>query len=234
MPDNITIHFHGHSCFAIDHRSHRLLIDPFITGNPAATVDAASLTPTHIILTHGHGDHLGDTVDIARRSEAEVIATFELANYLKDQGLEKVLDLGVGGGRDVDFGRVKFTIAHHGGGGPEGEYLGSAAGVVLTIGGREIYHAGDTALTYDMKLLAEMHSIAVAMVPIGDNYTMGVKDAIRAIDFVRPDVAIPMHYNTFELITVDPEEFAAGVRALGVDGVILEPGESYRLEAIEG
>lgn len=234
MPDNITIHFHGHSCFAIDHGPHRLMIDPFLTGNPAARLEAESVNPTHIILTHGHGDHLGDTVDIAGRTGAQVIATFELANYLKDQGLEDVLDLGVGGGRDVDFGRVKFTIAHHGGAGPDGRYLGSAAGVVVTIGGREIYHAGDTALTYDMKLLAEMHSIAVAMVPIGDNYTMGLRDAIKAIEFVRPDVAIPMHYNTFDLIEVDPEEFAAGVRALGVDGVILEPGESYSLEATEG
>ena len=234
MPDNITIQFHGHSCFAIEHGSFRLLIDPFITGNPVATVEADALDPTHIILTHGHGDHLGDAVDIARRTGAQVITTFELANYLKEEGLDDVLDMGVGGGRSVDFGHVKFTIAHHGGAGPDGRYLGAPAGVIVTIGGREIYHAGDTALTLDMKLLAEMHAIAVAIVPIGDNYTMGVRDAIKAIEFVRPGVAIPMHYNTFELIEADPEKFSEGVRALGVDGVVLDPGESYRLEATEG
>ena len=229
MSDNITIHFHGHSCFTIELGEHRLLIDPFITGNPVAKVSADDLDPTHIILTHGHGDHLGDTVEIAKRTGAQVLTTFEAANYLKDQGLENVRDYGVGGGGAVDFGRIKFTIAHHSAAAPDGTYLGTAAGVIVTIGGREIYHAGDTALTYDMKLLAELHSIAVAMVPIGDNYTMGVRDAVKAVEFVRPDVAIPMHYNTFELIAADPEEFAAGVRSLGVDGVILEPGQEYSL-----
>lgn len=234
MADNITFTFHGHSSFSIRYRSWHLLIDPFLTGNPVAVVDAGSLEPTHIILTHGHGDHLGDTLDIANRTGAQVITTFELATYLKEEGLTDVLDLGIGGGRVVDFGRISFTIAHHGSAHPDGRYMGVAAGVVVGIGGREFYHAGDTALTNDMKLLAELHDIDVAMVPIGDNYTMGVPQAIMAVDFVGADVAIPMHYNTFDLIRADPEEFVRGVEQKGATGVVLEPGGEYVIEATEG
>ncbi len=227
MADNITITFHGHSAFSIEHGSYHLLIDPFISGNPVAVVDAESLDPTHIILTHGHGDHLGDTVDIAKRNGAQVIATYEVANYLKGEGLEDVLDLSIGGGRDVDFGRITFTIAHHGSAHPDGRYMGVAAGVVVAIGGCEIYHAGDTALTYDMKLIDEFHDIDVAMVPIGDNYTMGIPQAVRAVEFVGARAAIPMHYNTFDLIQADPEAFAEGVRKIGAVPIILEPGQKH-------
>lgn len=230
MESDIRLTFFGHSAFQITYADWRILIDPFITGNPAATTGAEGMDPNFIILTHGHGDHLGDTVELAKRTGATVITTFEAANYLKGKGLEYVIDLGIGGGRAVEFGHVKFTIAHHGSCAPDGTYTGAAAGVLLTIGGKEIYHAGDTALTYDMKLLAEMHSVDVAILPIGDNYTMGVRDAVKAVEFVNPRVAIPMHYNTFPIIQVDPEEFRAGVEAQGKTCVILAPGESWVVE----
>lgn len=226
MDSDVRLTFLGHSAFQIDHAAWKILIDPFITGNPAAAVKADALEPTHIILTHGHGDHLGDAVDIAGRTGATVIATFEVANYVKEKGIEYVLDLGVGGGRSVDFGHVKFTVAHHSSS-FEGRYMGVAAGVLVGVGGKVIYHAGDTGLTYDMKLLGEMHTIDAALLPIGDNYTMGVRDAIRAVEFVNPAVAIPMHYNTFPVIQADPEEFRAGVRELGKECAILAPGEDY-------
>lgn len=230
MQSDIRILFHGHSAFQIDHKSWCVLIDPFITGNPVATIEAATLNPTHIILTHGHGDHLGDTIEIAIRTGATVITTYEVANYLKAHGLENVADLGVGGGRNFEFGRVKFTIAHHGSAAPDGTYMGAAAGALITIGGKTLYHAGDTALTLDMKLLGEMHSVDVAMLPIGDNYTMDVVDAIKAVEFVNPKVAIPMHYDTFPIVQADPEAFRAGVEALGKQGVILKPGEEFVVE----
>lgn len=231
MERDIRLTFHGHSAFQIDHGEWSFLIDPFITGNPVATADADALNPTHILLTHGHGDHLGDTIEIAKRTGAQVISTFEVINYLKKQGLENVADLAVGGGRNFDFGRIKFTIAHHGSAAPDGTYLGTAAGILLNIGGRTIYHSGDTALTLDMKLLGEMHSIDVAMLPIGDNYTMGVTDALKAVEFVNPRTAIPMHFNTFPVVEADPNEFKAGVEAQGKECVILSPGESWTLAA---
>ena len=234
MADNITITFHGHSSFSIEYGSYHLLIDPFISENPVAVIDAESLDPTHIILTHGHGDHLGDTLDIAKRSGAQAIVTYEVANYLKEEGLEDVLDLAVGGGRDVDFGRVTFTIAHHGSAHPDGRYMGVATGVVIGIGGCEFYHAGDTALTYDMRLIDEFHDIDVAMVPIGDNYTMGIPQAIRAVEFVGAAAAIPMHYNTFDPIKADPDAFAEGVRKLGATPVILSPGQTHTVQSREG
>ena len=233
MSSKIHLTFLGHSAFNIRYGEWNILIDPFITGDPAAegaSIEAEDFNPTHIILTHGHGDHLGDTISIAERSGAEVIATFECANYLKKKGLEKVADMGIGGGRNFPFGRIKFTIAHHSSSAPDGTYMGNPAGVLVTIGGKTIYHAGDTALTYDMTLLGEMHDVAVALLPIGDNYTMDVRDAIRAVEFVDPAVAIPMHYNTFEVIEADPEVFREGVEKLGKEAVILNPGETWSLE----
>lgn len=231
MSDAIRITWHGHSCFLIEHGDSSILIDPFLSGNPVATIGPDQVDPTHLIVTHGHGDHLGDTVAIAKRTGCEVITGFELAEYLKGEGLASVSDLGIGGGRDYSFGRVTMTIAHHGGALPSGAYGGGPAGVVVGIGGREIYHAGDTALTYDMRLLAEMHEIAVAIVPIGDVYTMGPEAAVRAVEFVDAEVAVPMHYNTFEAIAVDADRFRSGVEGLGKRVEVPNPGESFTIEA---
>ena len=232
MSSEIHLTFLGHSAFSIKYGEWHLLIDPFITGNPAsafASMSRPALDPTHIILTHGHGDHLGDTIAIAERTGAEIITTFECANYIKGKGLENVADLGIGGGRNFPFGRVKFTIAHHSSSAPDGTYMGNPAGVLLFIGGKTIYHAGDTALTYEMKLLGEMNQVDVALLPIGDNYTMDARDAVKAVEFINPSVAIPMHYNTFPIVEADPEVFRAGVEAQGKQGVILNPGETFSI-----
>jgi len=229
MPSDLTLTFIGHSAWRIVHGDHDILIDPFVTGNPSATIKAEDLHPTHIILTHGHGDHLGDAIDIAKRSGAEVISTFELANYLEEEGVEKSVGMGIGGAHEFAFGRLKFTIAHHSSSAPDGRYLGNPAGVILTIGGRNIYHAGDTALFLDMKLIGERTPLDLALLPIGDFFTMGIDDAVTAVEFLSPKVVIPMHYNTFPPIAVDPQEFRAKVEANGGTAMILEPGESYSL-----
>lgn len=231
MPSEISLTFLGHSAWRIVHGDHDILIDPFITHNPVATLKAETLKPTHIILTHGHGDHLGDTVEIAKRTGAQVITTFEVANYCESKGCENPVGMGIGGSHQFDFGRVKFTIAHHSSSASDGTYLGSPAGVLLMIDGRTIYHAGDTGLFLDMKLIGERHPIDVALLPIGDYFTMGVEDAVVAVDFLNPKVAIPMHYNTFPPIQADPQEFASGVKAGGRTAVILNPGETHVIQA---
>ncbi len=233
MTKDITLQFLGHSAWLVTYDTYKFLIDPFITDNPVATVKAEELNPTHIILTHGHGDHLGDTVAIAKRTGAKVITNFEVANYLRDQGCDILADLSTGGGRNFDFGRVQLTIAHHGSAAPDGRYMGTATGVLLKLGGKTIYHSGDTGLFLDMKLIGEMHSIDVALLPIGDHYTMGIDEAVKAVEFLHPKITIPMHYNTFPPIEVDPEQFRSRVEAQGQKALILQPGETYHL-VLEG
>jgi L-ascorbate metabolism protein UlaG (beta-lactamase superfamily) len=236
MAEDLTLTFLGHSAWRITNGGTDILIDPFITGNPSAEkagIHAAELNPTHIILSHGHGDHLGDTVAIAQRNGAQVIAVFELVNYLRRQGIDdaQLWDMASGGGHDFDFGRVKFTVAHHGSATDDGEYLGPAAGIVLTIDGTTIYHAGDTALFSDMKLIAQRNSIDIALLPIGDNFTMDIDDAVTAVEFLNPKLAIPMHYNTWPPIAADPGEFRSKLEARGFKAHILHPGESYQVRA---
>ena len=229
MSHAISLTFLGHSAWRIRHRDADILIDPFITGNPAANVRAADLSPTHIILSHAHGDHLGDTVEIAKRSNAQVIAVFELAEWLGAQGCN-AWGMSIGGGRNFDFGRVKFTLAHHGSSLPDGGYAGSPAGILLTIDGRTIYHAGDTALFLDMKLIGELNAIDVAILPIGDNFTMGIDDAVRAAEMLSPRLVIPMHYNTFPPIAADPEEFRRKLEARGITGLTVAVDATHTLE----
>jgi L-ascorbate metabolism protein UlaG (beta-lactamase superfamily) len=229
MPQEISLRFLGHSAWQIQHGSYDILIDPFVSGNPTAPISAEELHPTHIILTHGHDDHLGDALDIARRTGALVIGSAEVASYVGERGID-AWGMSVGGARTFDFGRLKYTIAHHGVGGPGGYCMGAAMGVLLTIAGKTIYNAGDTGLFMDMKLIGELNSIDLALLPIGDNFTMGIDDAVHAVDFLKPKMTIPMHYNTFPPIEVDPEEFRAKVEARGGMVTILQPGESFRLQ----
>ena len=219
----------GHSCFQLDDGNYKLIIDPFITGNPQAPVTAADIDVNYIVLTHGHGDHLGDAIDIAKRCDATIITTNELANYVASQGA-KAHNMHIGGGYNFPFGRIKFTIAHHGSAGPNNEYLGNPAGVVITMGGKKVYHAGDTGIFLDMKLIGEMDKIDIYMAPIGDNFTMGIDDAVKSVEFVNPELAVPMHYNTFPVIPADPEEFKKKVESIGRKAMIFPFGHTETFE----
>lgn len=199
----------GHSAFLIEASNFKAIIDPFLSGNPSATLKPSQITGlTHIFVTHGHGDHIGDTVELARENKSLVISNAEISNYLSEHGL-RTHGMHIGGRYTFDFGTVKLTPALHGSSIPTSKGPregGNPSGFVLTIEGKKIYHAGDTGLTMDMKLLEE-EKIDVAILPIGGNYTMDIEDALRAVDFIKPKLVVPMHYNTFPLIQADPEEF---------------------------
>lgn len=216
--------FLGHACVSLTHGPHRLVIDPFLEGNPSAAVKPADLDVSHILVTHGHGDHLGDAISIAKRTGATIIGTYELTSLCAQQGVT-VHSMHIGGAHQFPFGRVKLTIAHHGGGfGENLQYTGPAVGFLVTIGSKVVYHSGDTGLFYDMKLIGEMNSIDLAFLPIGDNFTMGIDDAAKAVEFLRPKTVVPIHYDTFPLIAAGPEEFKRKVT--GSQVVILPPGGS--------
>lgn len=220
------IRYLGHSAFEIADGKWNLLIDPFITGNPVCPVKAEQLNPQYILVTHFHGDHVGDTVAIAKRTGATVITTYEGGQELAQQGVD-VIGMALGGKKRFDFGLVRVTLAFHG----YGAKGGHAAGFVIHLGDKRIYHAGDTALFSDMKLLngvIEKPGIDVALLPIGDHYTMGPDDAAIAVQWIQPKVVIPMHWGTFPMLLQDPGEFVQRVQAtVDTRPVVLRPGEAY-------
>lgn len=220
--------FFGQSAVRLQHDDHEVVIDPFLSDNPVCPVDPAALEPSHILLTHAHGDHVGDTESIAKRTGATVVSSFEIANWF---GARDVASHGMnpGGGHDFDFGRVTFTPAWHSSSFPDGTYGGMPMGIVVEMGGTTVYHAGDTALFGDMALIGRK-GIDVALLPIGDNFTMGPDDAVEAVKLIRPKRVVPIHYNTFDLIAQDADAFKARVEAAS-DAVVdvLEPGASLDL-----
>jgi len=227
----VKVTFIGHSCFLLESDGHKIIIDPFITGNPVAKISENQKKVDFVLISHGHGDHLGDAIEIAKKSDAMVISNYELSTYCENQGVKKVHPLHIGGGNKFAFGSVKLTIAHHGSTlGEKLEYGGNPVGFIIRAGGKVIYHSGDTGVFMDMKLIGELDKIDLALLPIGGNFTMDISDAVKAIEFLRPKKAIPMHYNTFDLIACDPADFIKKIKQLGVEGIVLKPGESYELK----
>jgi L-ascorbate metabolism protein UlaG (beta-lactamase superfamily) len=219
--------YYGHACFAAQVAGRTLLFDPFITGNELAkAIDINRVPADYILISHGHEDHVGDAVAIAKRTGATLITNFEIALWLGKQGLEKTHPLNHGGGCRFDFGRVKLVNAIHSSSLPDGAYGGNPGGFVVESEEGNFYYSGDTALTMDMKLIGDAAKLLFAALPIGDNFTMGVEDAIKAAELVRCKEVLGLHYNTFPPIQIDTkaavERFKAGRRNLR----LLEPGES--------
>jgi L-ascorbate metabolism protein UlaG (beta-lactamase superfamily) len=220
------IRFLGHAAFELTEGDTRILIDPFLTGNPKATVPADELEPTHIFLTHGHADHIGDTVDIAKRTNAQVVAIVEIANELQEDGVENVSDPNIGGTVEFATCSVRLVPAWHTSTTPKGT-VNTPAGLVVNLGGKTVYHLGDTALFSDMKLVADRGAVDVALMCIGGHYTMDRYDAVGAADLVGASTVIPCHYNTFPPIETDAEAFKSDVKASEV--VILDPGQTHSI-----
>jgi L-ascorbate metabolism protein UlaG (beta-lactamase superfamily) len=219
----------GHAAFALEHDGKTVLVDPFLTGNPKATATADEVAADAIFLTHGHGDHLGDTVDIAKRTGATVVAIVELAGELTEAGVENVADPNIGGTVDLGWVSVRLTPAWHTSTTPGGT-VNTPAGLVVEMGDKRIYFAGDTALFSDLALPSKRGHIDLAVLPIGGHYTMDRFDAVAAADLVKADQVIPCHYGTFPPIETDAEAFKTDVQNAGYAQVIvLEPGGTHEL-----
>jgi L-ascorbate metabolism protein UlaG (beta-lactamase superfamily) len=222
-----TLTYYGHATWGLETKGTTILFDPFFTGNPLTPVTASDVRANVIILTHAHGDHYGDTVEIAKRTGATVISNFEIVNYCQKQGVANAHPLHLGGGHAFPFGRVKLTIAFHGSSFPDGTYGGNPAGVLLEFEGKRLYNAGDTALFSDMSLIGHA-GLDVALLPIGDNFTMGPEDAAAAAKLLRARTVIPQHFNTWPLITQDPEAFKRRVEGSTESKVVvLKPGGTF-------
>jgi L-ascorbate metabolism protein UlaG (beta-lactamase superfamily) len=224
----VDIRFLGHSAVELTSGEANVLIDPFLTGNPKATVEASELEPNHVFLTHGHGDHYGDIVDIAKRTGAQVVALTEIAAELEGEGLENVHNPNFGGTITFDWGWVKLVPAFHTSTTPKGTVT-PPAGLLVNIGGTLVYHLGDTALFSDLQLIARRgDKVDVALVPIGGHFTMDRYDAVTAVEFIDPGTVIPIHYDTMPQIETDAEAFKADVESqTSAKVVILQPGETH-------
>ena len=217
------IRFLGHACFELTDGDTRILIDPFLTGNPKAAVGPDDVDPTHIFLTHGHDDHWGDIVGIAKRTGAQCVAIVELAGELANEGVENVADPNIGGTIEFDGAWVRLVPAWHTGGRP-----GAPAGLVVGLGGKVVYHLGDTGLFSDLQLVKQRDDVDVALMPIGGHYTMDRHDAVAAAELIGARQVIPCHYNTFPPIETDVQAFKSDVESkTSSEVVVLEPGETH-------
>ena len=217
------LHYFGHSCFSISENGITLVFDPFLRDNPQSTVKPEEISCQFILPSHGHQDHLGDAIDIALRTGATIVSTAEIARLCGEKGAS-VHAMHIGGKHAFDFGYVRITPAFHGAGVPGGH----ACGFIVSFFGKKVYHAGDTSLFGDMALLGKLEPLDVALLPIGDNYTMGPSDAAEAVGFLKPKTVVPMHYNTWPVISQNPETFKKDVETrFGTPVHIMKPGETW-------
>ena len=221
----LTITYHGHSTFLLDDGTHQLLLDPFHDENPACETAADEISCTHILLSHGHEDHMSDAASIAKRCNATVFATHEITTYLGEEGVQQLEPGNTGGRINAPFGWIAFTPALHSSS-FQGRYMGDPLGAVINIGGHRVYFAGDTALFSDMKLIKQLYTPDIAILPIGDRFTMGPEHATLAAEWIDPKTVIPCHYNTWSPIEIDTTQF----KPTGMETRFLTPGESIDME----
>jgi L-ascorbate metabolism protein UlaG (beta-lactamase superfamily) len=222
--------YYGHACFGIETSGRNLLFDPFITPNPLAKeIDIKKISADFILVSHGHGDHVADVVDIAKRTEAHVIAPFETGSWFEKKGVKNVQSMNHGGATKTDFGRVKLTAAIHSSSMPDGSYGGNPCGFVIETRDGNFYYSGDTALTYDMKLIGEQTKLDFAVFPIGDFFTMGIDDAVRAAEFVGATKIVGVHYDTFPPIKIDHDAALKVARAASKELLLPKIGETLDL-----
>jgi L-ascorbate metabolism protein UlaG (beta-lactamase superfamily) len=224
----LKIKYLGHSGFILDDGKSKVVIDPYLTGNPLAKSKPEEIKANYILITHGHGDHLGDSVPIAKNCNATIIAPFELAMFCSKKGAN-IHPMHIGGSFNFEFGKVKLTIAHHGSSVDEVGETGNPCGYLITMGGKTVYHAGDTGLFMDMKLIGE-NKIDLALLPIGGNFTMDLDDAVKAVQFIKPKMVVPMHYGTFDVIKKDPKEFAKKLKGFKTKVKIMEIGDEIEIK----
>ncbi|MCZ4223906.1 metal-dependent hydrolase [Pedobacter rhodius] len=221
--------YYGQSCFLIEADGKKFLFDPFIKPNPLAKdIDTSKIEADYILISHGHGDHVADLVELAKQTNAEVFAMVEVAKWIKEQGVEKVTDINFGT-QELSFGKLRTVWAVHSSSNPDGSYGGNPAGFVLNLMGKQIYFAGDTALTVEMKLLAELHNLDYAILPIGGHYTMGVDDAVIAAKYIDCEKIVGVHYNTFPPISIDTEDAVAKFKRENKTLLLPQIGETIEL-----
>ncbi len=223
----MTITYYGHSCFGIEHEGSHLIFDPFISPNElAANINVDELACDYLLISHGHADHIADAERIAKRTGATIISNYEIVSWFGEKGFENAHPLNHGGSWEFDFGKVKYVNAVHSSVLPDGTYGGNPGGFVLQLGEKTLYYAGDTALHYDMKLIGEYSKPDLAFLPIGDNFTMGIEDAVISADFIQCDKIIGMHYDSFDPIKINQQTAVEQFKAAGKELTLMNIGSS--------